>query len=68
MTVVTLSSRYQVVIPKDVRERLGLRPGQLLTAIPYQGRVELIPLDPIEELEGFLEGIDPTVERDEDRV
>lgn len=68
MTIVTVSRRYQVVIPKDVRERLKLRPGQKLQAIPFKGRIELIPLDPIEETRGFLRGIDTTVPREADRA
>jgi len=68
MTVVTISSRFQVVIPKDVRERLGLKPGQKVEAIPFKGRVELIPLPPIESMRGFLKGIDTTVPREDDRV
>ena len=68
MTVVTLSPRYQIVIPKDVRERLNLRPGQKIQAIPFKGRVELIPLEPIEDSRGFLKGIDTSVPRDDDRV
>ena len=68
MTVVTISSRFQVVIPKDVRERLDLKPGQKVEAIPFKGRVELIPLHPIESMRGFLKGIDTTVTREDDRV
>ena len=68
MTVVTISSRFQVVIPKDVRERLDLKPGQKVEAIPFKGRVELIPLRPIESMRGFLKGIDTTVPREDDRV
>jgi AbrB family looped-hinge helix DNA binding protein len=68
MTVVTISSRYQVVIPKDVRERLNLQPGQKVEAIPFKGHIELIPLEPIESMRGFLRGIDTTVPREEDRV
>ncbi len=68
MTVVTISSRFQVVIPKDVRERLDLKPGQQVDAIPYRGRVELIPLEPIESMRGFLRGIDTKVPREGDRV
>ncbi|MFQ5519832.1 MAG: AbrB/MazE/SpoVT family DNA-binding domain-containing protein [Candidatus Methylomirabilia bacterium] len=68
MTIVTVSRRYQVVIPKDVRERLALKPGQKLQAIPFKGRIELIPLEPIEASRGFLRGIDTTVPREGDRV
>ena len=68
MTVVTISSRFQIVIPKDVRERLDLKPGQKVDAIPFRGRVELIPVEPIESMRGFVRGIDTTVPRDGDRV
>ena len=68
MTIVTISSRYQVVIPKDVRERLRLKPGQKVQALPFKGRVELIPLDPIETARGFVRGLDTTVPREDDRV
>jgi AbrB family looped-hinge helix DNA binding protein len=68
MTVVTISSRFQVVIPKDVRERLDLKPGQQVDAIPYRGRIELIPVEPIQSMRGFVRGIDTTVPREKDRV
>jgi len=68
MTVVTISSRFQVVIPKNVRESLDLKPGQQVEAIPFKGRIELIPLKPIESMRGFLKGIDTTVPREDDRV
>jgi AbrB family looped-hinge helix DNA binding protein len=68
MSIVTISSRFQVVIPKDVRERLGLRPGQQVEAIPFEGRIELILLEPMESMRGFLKGIDTSVPREEDRV
>jgi AbrB family looped-hinge helix DNA binding protein len=56
------------VIPKDVRERLGLKPGQQVDAIPFRGRVELIPVEPVESMRGALRGIDTTVPREDDRV
>ncbi|MDE2805743.1 MAG: AbrB/MazE/SpoVT family DNA-binding domain-containing protein [Gemmatimonadota bacterium] len=68
MTVVTISARYQVVIPKDVREKLELTPGQRMQALPFKGRVELIPLEPIEAARGFVRGIDTDVPREGDRV
>jgi len=68
MTVVTISARYQVVIPKDVREQLELTPGQRMQALPFKGRVELIPLEPIEAARGFVRGIDTDVPREGDRV
>jgi AbrB family looped-hinge helix DNA binding protein len=69
MDVVTISPKYQVVIPRAIRERLGLRPGQQVQAIVHGDRVELIPLRPARALRGFLKGIDTTVVRDDaDRV
>lgn len=68
MSIVTISSGYRIVIPRDVRERLGLKPGQQVQVLPLEGRIELIPLRPIEAARGFLRGIDTTVSRDEDRM
>jgi AbrB family looped-hinge helix DNA binding protein len=67
MDVVAISAQFQVVIPRSVRERLNLMPGQKLQVIAYDGRLELIPLRPAGALRGFLEGIDTTVARDADR-
>ena len=68
MSVVTISPKYQVVIPKSVREKLALEPGQKVQAFAYEGRIELIPVRPLRELKGFLRGIDTEVEREDDRV
>lgn len=68
METATVSPKYQVVIPRKVRQALGIRPGQKVHVIPYQGRVELIPLQPIKRARGFLRGIDTSVEREPDRV
>ena len=67
VSTVTISPKYQVVIPKSIREKLGLSPGQQVEAIAYEGRVELIPVRPVEEMRGFLEGIDTKVQREPDR-
>ena len=68
METVTVSPKYQVVIPSAVRRSLGIRPGQKIQVIRYGNRIELIPLRPIEEMRGFLKGMDTTVEREPDRV
>jgi AbrB family looped-hinge helix DNA binding protein len=68
MQTVTLSPKYQVVIPKSVREALQLRPGQKMQVIEYNGRIEFIPERDIAELRGFLKGINTEFEREEDRV
>jgi AbrB family looped-hinge helix DNA binding protein len=67
MGTLTISPKYQVVIPKAIREKLGLAPGQKVHAIVYGERIELIPLRPMKEMRGFLRGIDTTVEREADR-
>jgi AbrB family looped-hinge helix DNA binding protein len=68
MQKVTVSPKYQIVIPKTVREALHLRPGQIMQVIEYAGRVELIPERDIKELRGFLKGINTEFKREEDRV
>ena len=68
MEVVTVSPKYQVVIPLSVRRSLGLKPGQKVQVILYEGRIELIPLRPAKTMRGFLKGIDTTIEREADRI
>jgi AbrB family looped-hinge helix DNA binding protein len=68
MQSVTLSPKYQVVIPLPVRRTMRLRPGQKMQVVGYEGRIELIPERDIAELQGFLKGINTTVNREEDRL
>ena len=68
MTVVTVSPKYQVVIPKDVRESLGIQPGQKIQAMAFGDRIELVPLRHPSELRGFLKGIKAKFEREPDRI
>ena len=68
MDTVTVSPKYQVVIPKRIRDRLKLRPGQKIQAILYEDRIELVPVRPARKLKGFLKGIDTDVPREGDRV
>jgi AbrB family looped-hinge helix DNA binding protein len=65
---VTVSTKYQVVIPRRIRELLGIRPGQKVQVIQYENRIELIPLVPIHKARGFLKGINTKVERERDRL
>jgi AbrB family looped-hinge helix DNA binding protein len=67
MARATVSTKYQVVIPKKVRDEMGIEPGQKVQVIPYMGRIELIPIRDIKEGRGFLDGIDTTIEREPDR-
>jgi len=64
----TISPKFQVVIPKQIRESLKLKAGQKVQAVEYENRIELVPVRPIREMRGFLRGIDTTVEREDDRV
>ena len=69
MEATTISSKYQVVIPRKIREQYHLKPGQKVIFIPYKNSLRVVIVPPIEEGYGFLEGIDTTVKRDEeDRV
>ena len=68
MTTVTVSPKFQVVIPREIREALGLQPGQKVQVLQYENRIEFIPVRPIEQMRGFLRGIDTTVEREQDRL
>jgi AbrB family looped-hinge helix DNA binding protein len=68
MQTVTVSPKYQIVIPKNIRETLRLRPGQKMRVIEYEGRIELIPDRDISELKGFLKGINIEFEREADRL
>lgn len=68
VSVVTVSQKFQVVIPREIREALGLQPGQKVQALRYHNRVEFIPVRSMREMRGFLKGIDTCVPRDADRV
>ena len=68
MNAVILSPKFQVVIPLPVRRAMGLRAGQKMQVIEYEGRIELIPDRDIAELRGFLKGINTDFEREKDRV
>jgi len=68
MQTVTVSPKFQVVIPRDVRESMNLRPGQKMQVVEYAGRIELIPERDISDLRGFLKGINTDFEREKDRI
>lgn len=68
MPSVKVSPKFQVVIPQPIRDRLGLRPGQRMQVIQHNGRVELIPERDIDELRGFVKGINTDLDREADRL
>jgi AbrB family looped-hinge helix DNA binding protein len=67
VATVTISSKYQVVIPKEVRDRLKIRPGQKVEAFAVGDRIELVPVRPISEMRGVLLGMRIDFEREGDR-
>jgi AbrB family looped-hinge helix DNA binding protein len=67
MSIITVSSKYQIVIPAKIRKALGIRPGRRLQAIEYRGRIELVLVRPVKAARGSLKGIDTDVARDADR-
>lgn len=64
----TISPKSQVIIPRELRESLHLKPGQKVELIQYENRIEMIPVRDIRKMRGYLKGIDTTVEREKDRV
>ena len=68
MSIVTISSKWQVVIPKDVREALDIQPGQKVQAFALGDRIELVPVEPMKELKGYLRGTLPDFRREPDRL
>lgn len=68
MKAVTVSPKFQVVIPRDLRKAMDIQPGTKVQVLQYENRIELIPLKSPKSLRGFLKGIDTNVERELDRV
>jgi AbrB family looped-hinge helix DNA binding protein len=66
MHATTISTKYQVVIPREVREQFGLKPGQKVVFIPHKRSLRMVIVPPIEEAEGFIKGIDTDVQREEE--
>jgi AbrB family looped-hinge helix DNA binding protein len=67
VSIVTISPKFQVVIPRAIRDQLDLEPGQKVQAMAFGNRIEFIPLKPARALRGFLRGIDTTIAREPDR-
>jgi AbrB family looped-hinge helix DNA binding protein len=68
MKSVTVSPKYQVVIPREVRQSMEIKPGSKVQVVLYENRIELIPMKNLRRMRGFLKGIDTTVERESNRV
>jgi len=68
METVTVSPKFQVVIPRSVRNALDIHPGEKIQVLQYKDRIEFVPLKDIKKMRGFLKGIDTSVVREKDRV
>jgi len=68
MTTVTVSPKFQVVIPREIRQSLGITPGEKMKVIALGDRIEFVPLKTARSLRGFIRGIDTAVRREKDRV
>jgi len=68
METTTVSPKFQVVIPKKIRQQMNIQSGQKMQVIHYGDRIELLPVRPIKEMRGFLRGIDTNIEREPDRL
>jgi len=68
MNSVKVSPKFQIVIPKEIRESLNIHPGAAMQIFEVEGRIEVVPVRPIQSLRGRFRGIDTRVDRDEDRV
>ncbi|MBE7537090.1 MAG: AbrB/MazE/SpoVT family DNA-binding domain-containing protein [Opitutaceae bacterium] len=67
MTTVTVSPKFQIVIPKAVREGLSLAPGDKVEIVQLEDRIELVPIRPVAAMEGFLKNVRNTFKREADR-
>ena len=68
MSTITLSSKFQFVVPREVRESMKLKPGQKMSMLAYNGQIHLMPVEPIQNLRGIFKGMDTTIPDEPDRV
>jgi AbrB family looped-hinge helix DNA binding protein len=68
METVTISPKFQIVIPQRIRESMGLRSGEKARVLAFRNRIEVIPIRDVRALRGYLKGIDTSVVREGDRV
>jgi AbrB family looped-hinge helix DNA binding protein len=68
MATVTVSPKFQVVIPQEIREALGIVPGQKMQVVAVGDQVRFVPVKPMKAMRGFVRGIDTTVKRERDRL
>lgn len=68
MLTVTISPKYQIVIPKEIRQAMRLSPGEKLLVYLYQNRLEFVSIKDTKKMRGFLKGMKIKIEREKDRL
>ena len=68
MKLVTVSPKYQITIPREIRQSMEIKPGSKVQVLLYENRIELIPMGNLKRMRGFLKGIDTTMDRERNRV
>lgn len=68
MQMSTISPKFQVVIPKEIRESMGLKAGTKVQVLQFGDRIEFIPLKPMRSMRGFTKGISTELDRERDRL
>jgi len=68
MNTVTVSSKYQIAIPKEIRENIGLKVGTVLQVMTYGNRIEFVPIQAMKNLKGVFKGMSTDIEREGDRL
>lgn len=68
MNLISVSPKYQMTIPKEIRKNIDIQPGEKIQVILYKNRIEYIPVKSINNLRGFLKGMNSSLDREEDRI
>lgn len=68
MTTVTISPKFQIVLPEAIRKLMNLKPGEKLIVLNYDNRIEYIPQKSIKDFKGSLKGISTKIDKEADRL
>jgi len=68
MNSVRVSPKYQIVIPREIRESMNIKPGETMQVFELEGRIEVVPVRSVRSLRGRYKGIDTSLDRDGDRI
>lgn len=68
METVRISPKFQIVIPKSIRDSMHLKPGQTMQIVQYGSRIEIFPVKTVNEMCGFLKGMNIDFVREDDRL